>query len=113
MNIPATPNPCDDCPWRRESLKGWLGPMSKDEWVALAHSDEKIACHQTIEVDEEWTEKVKQCRGVATYRANIAKSPRDPSVAVGPVDRDKVFSNPMEFKAHHDSPLADLLEAGL
>lgn len=105
------PKPCDDCPWRRNAAKGWLGPLSAQDWVALAHSDEKVACHQTIEIEDEWTAGTKQCRGIAIYRANIAKSPRDRTVVVGPVDRDRVFSNPMEFKTHHDAPLAHYLEA--
>lgn len=98
----STPRPCNDCPWRRVSAPGWLGPYDADEWVALVHSDEPIACHETIVEDEEWG-GAKQCRGAATYRANVCKSPRDPSVAVGPVDREHVFASPVEFKAHHDA----------
>lgn len=117
MTLPAaTPNPCDDCPWRRNSIKGWLGPQTADEWLALAHADGPIACHQTIKHADEngeadWDDPgLRQCRGAAIFRANICKSPRDPEVARGPADRDRVFSWDNEFKGHHSSPLSQWLE---
>ena len=52
--------------------------------------------------DHAWdAEGIKQCRGAAIYRANVCKSPRDPEVARGPVDRENVFASPMAFKEHH------------
>jgi hypothetical protein len=83
-----------------------LGPFGPDEWVALAHSDEPIACHQTIDDDYDESEAwdapgIKQCAGAAIYRANVCKSPRDPEVARGEVDRETVFATPTEFKEHH------------
>lgn len=106
MSLPnATPTPCNDCPWRTNATKGWLGPYDADEWVMLAHSDEPIACHQTIpgnvDIGDWETDGMKQCRGAASYRANVCKSPRDPQVARGPVDRENVFTSPMAFKEHH------------
>ena len=47
----ATQRPCNECPWRRESAPGWLGPFDADDWLMLAHSDLPIACHQTIVTD--------------------------------------------------------------
>lgn len=110
MSLPeAKHEPCRECPFRRASAAGWLGPYDADEWVQLVHSDEPIACHLTLGVsspedDDAWDrDGVKQCAGAASYRANVCKSPRDPSVAIGPADRENVFANPMEFKAHHGS----------
>lgn len=109
MNLPdVQPSPCGECPWRRISLPGWLGPFEAGEWVALAHSDEPIACHTTLGVqpDEDsqvvWLDpRIRQCAGAATYRANVAKRPRTLGVITGPVDRVKVFATPAEFKEHH------------
>ena len=99
----ACVNPCNDCPWRRKALPGWLGPFYAEQWVALAHSEEPIACHQTIEVEDDWTQPgLRQCAGAATYRSNVAKRPRNPQVALRPVDRDRVFSGPSEFTEHHN-----------
>lgn len=98
----ATKVACNECPWRRESAPGWLGPMDADEWVALVHSEEAIACHITIEEEGDWTTPgIRQCAGAATYRGNVCKRPRDPEVALLPADRDKVFATPGQFLEHH------------
>jgi hypothetical protein len=36
---PAVPEPCNDCPWRRNATPGWLGPHTAEEWIKQAHSD--------------------------------------------------------------------------
>ena len=103
----ATPQPCSDCPWVRTAMRGWLGPFTADEWIAIAHSDEPVACHRTIKVSGRW-EGASQCRGLASFREHICKSPRNPEVVVGPHDV-RVFATNAEFRSHHDSPLADYL----
>lgn len=97
---PATDRPCKGCPWRRRSAPGWLGPFDADEWLAIVHSDEPIACHETIQVSDSW-EGALQCAGSAIFRDNVCKSPRDPAVAVGPVNKRLVFASSKEFKEHH------------
>jgi hypothetical protein len=85
--------PCTDCPWARKSLVGWLGPNDAEEWVQIAHSDAKVPCHV---IDNQ------QCAGIAIYRKNVCKTPRDPEVLRLPADRETVFATPAEFKAHHE-----------
>ena len=87
-----TKRPCSDCPWARASLPAWLGTATKEEWIQIAHGEYKVECH---------TRKDNQCAGLAIYRANVAKSVRDPSVLVLPPDEKAVFSTPMEFLDHH------------
>ncbi len=96
---PVTSRPCNDCPWRKQSLPGWLGPMAAEDWVALAMSDQPVACHMTLDEDFSW-EGAFQCAGAADFRANICKLPRDPDVARG-APNDAVFSSPAEFVAYH------------
>ena len=91
---------CNECPWRRDSAPGWLGPYTPEQWRRLAHSDEPIACHKTLDDDDTW-EGAYQCRGAATYRANVGKLPRDPNVARTPADREAIFASPTEFLEHH------------
>lgn len=91
--------PCNECPWRRVAARGWLGPMTADEWLEAVHGETPIACHKTISGDG-W-EGASQCRGAASFRANVCKAPRNDSVAVGPADRDGVFATSAEFKEHH------------
>jgi hypothetical protein len=84
--------PCSDCPFARTALNGWLGGLPIDVWVQRAHGDASEPCHV---IDNQ------QCAGLAIYRANVAKKPRDPAALVLPADRAKVFATPMEFQAHH------------
>lgn len=68
--------PCSDCPFRRDSLRGWLGGSQPSEFVAMAHSDMRYPCHLTR---GKWAKR-PQCAGLAIYRANVAKLPRDPEI---------------------------------
>lgn len=83
--------PCGDCPWRRDSLAGWLGGPTPREWVKEAHSEEVIECH---------TRTGAQCAGVAIYRGNVCKRPRSGALVLL-ADRTNVFGTPTEFMAHH------------
>ncbi len=92
--------PCSDCPWRRIAAPGWLGPLTAEEWWATAHSDMAIACHLTI-TNEDWDDPgMRQCAGVAIYRSNVHKSPRDPEVLTLPENLDTVFGLG-EFVKYH------------
>jgi hypothetical protein len=83
--------PCSDCPWRRDSLNGWLGGASKEEWIQVAHGDQVVPCH---------TLKGAQCAGLAVYRANVAKLPYPPNLKL-PKDKELVFAMPNQFLEHH------------
>jgi hypothetical protein len=93
--------PCDECPWLRDSLPGFLGPHDPATWRSLAHSDQPIACHKTIKQEGSMAGTL-QCAGAAIYRGNVCKSPRDPEVARAKPDHDLVFSTPWEFIGHHE-----------
>lgn len=97
---PAVNKPCNECPWRRESWAGYLGPMSAENWTKLAMGDFPIMCHKTIEESDNY-EGTFQCRGAATFRANTFKEPRRPDVVTGPVDKENVFASTQEFINHH------------
>lgn len=102
MNQPPTKQPCDECPWRRASTPGFVGPHSAHEWREAIHSDAPIACHKTITAEGETTTYTHQCAGAAIYRSNVHKLPRDPDVVTLPPDRERVFSRDSEFLEHHD-----------
>lgn len=97
-----TAKPCAECPWRREAVRGYLGPHTAEEWVEIAHSDSPIACHMTIKHnDQDWAE-LRQCGGSTIFRANICKTPRHPNVAVADeTDTEQIFSWDGEFIDHH------------
>jgi len=105
---PATPEPCNDCPWRRAAIPGWLGPYLPSDWIKIAHSEAPIACHKTIVVTDplemtgKWDHpKLRQCRGAAIFRANVSKQPKNPTIETGPPDTESCFGSNEEFLEHH------------
>lgn len=105
---PPTGHPCRECPWRRVSAPGWLGPHSAEHWVEMAHGDGQIACHMTIPPDSDDDNpdiaSMTTCSGSAIFRRNVCKSPRTlrglPEYQL-PDDREAVFGWNNEFLAHH------------
>ena len=85
---------CSDCPMRRDALNGWLGGDTPEQYARLCHSDEVVECH---------VHAGSRCAGLAIYRRNTAKG--QPEEHMLPADRDTIFSNVMEFLAHHNAPL--------
>lgn len=105
---PTTPQPCNECPWRRDAVSGHLGPYDPRKWIRIALSDSPIACHKTIvttnppEGEGSWDHpKLRQCRGAAIFRANNGKMPKNPTIDTGPVDTETVFDGVVEFCHHH------------
>lgn len=84
--------PCGDCPFSRNSMPGWLGGNTPEGFVAFAQGEGIYNCHSFIG---------PQCAGMAIFRSNICKSPRDSRVLVLPANRTKVFGWPTEFIDHH------------
>lgn len=105
---PAVPKACKECPWRRDSEPGHLGPYDAATWILAVHGDAPIACHETIKSNDQPWPELKQCRGSAIYRANVCKTPRNRAVVVGPVDTATVFDRDEDFIAHHEQARAVL-----
>ena len=83
---------CSDCPLRRDSLNGWLGGNTPEQYARLCHSDMVVECH---------VHAGSRCAGLAIYRRNTAKwQPEEHKL---PADRITIFSNVMEFMAHHSA----------
>ncbi len=86
-------SPCRDCPWARTALPGWLGTLTVADWLAVAHGEGTAECHTLLGAD---------CAGMAQYRANVGKLPRDPTQLRLPADREGCFASPTEFRTHHE-----------
>lgn len=67
--------PCSDCPWRRDSIPGWLGGDTSKEFVRLGHSDDVYNCHVITN---------QQCAGLAVFRANVIKRCDPPNLRLPP-----------------------------
>lgn len=101
-----TAKPCAECPWRKDSVSGHLGPHTAQEWLEIANQDGPIACHMTIERDGQPWEELRQCAGSAQFRTNICKTPRWNQVAIAnEVDTTVVFGSSREFLTHHEENL--------
>ena len=113
---PTTPKMCSDCPWRREEAKpGWLGPHTPLDWIKIAHSEQPVACHQTIVVtnplegEGDWDHpKLRQCRGVASFRGNVCKSPKHPDIEAGPRDEAAFLPNDEFLEYHGGEPMTPI-----
>ena len=85
--------PCNECPFRRKSLAGWLGENGPVNFAVCAQIETRMPCHK------KWS---MQCAGRAIMWANSCKVPRDPSLLrIKTPDRTTVFSNIIEFMKHH------------
>lgn len=104
---PCTAQPCAECPWVRTSTPGHLGPYTAEHWAEIAHSEAPIMCHRTLRHgDHQFTDpEIRQCRGAAIFRANIFKTPRNPTAARAEErDTETVFRWDDEFIEHHAPP---------
>jgi hypothetical protein len=109
--------PCNDCPYRRDAIPGWLGDGDAQHFIdgALADFAEfHLPCHLTIDYeDRDWKQTqypdAAFCAGALIFYRNVDewKLPRDRerSEAVAQVepDHERVFSSPEGFRQHHET----------
>lgn len=100
---PTRKRMCGECPFRRDSTPGHLGPHTAEEWASAAHGEGPMACHSTIVESESWV-GTQQCAGMAQFRTNICKRPRHPLIeTAAEPDRVNVFAWDNEMVEHHNS----------
>lgn len=104
---------CSGCPFRRDSIRGWLGsetdPQAFVDGALCDHDDYPLPCHMEIDYsDPNWREtqlpQAPLCAGALVMCANNCKLPHDPERAalVMAVKRsDGVFRRGGEFISHH------------
>jgi hypothetical protein len=108
--VEPVPKVCNDCPFRRKSMPGWLGGSSPEGFIDCIQRDEPLPCHQTIDYDDEhWLAKwmlqragkQKMCAGSLVFMANKLQRAHTPGFPTLPKDTVTVFSNSVEFVRHH------------
>ena len=75
----ATKTPCAECPFKKTSMRGYLGPWaSPEELIFAAHSDlgDGFACHMTVKQDDSW-EGAQVCAGSLICANKSFKTYRD------------------------------------
>ncbi len=101
--------PCNDCPFRKDSLAGWLSDYEPQELHNIVMGEHPFPCHLTHEEDLDWEEAGKKetplCAEALLYMKKNAKMPRHPEVRqimnqFTKEDCNNILSVP-EFIKHH------------
>ncbi len=121
--------PCSECPFRKASPPGYLGPWEGPEEIhGVVMAEVPFACHLTVNSPEDYADLMKpedqggcsldestiegliacdssRCFGALLYMKKAGKLPRDPETStvlqtVGPELLDRILSVP-EFFTHH------------
>ena len=103
--------PCNQCPFRRESCPGWLGPWDARELLfVIGHYP--FPCHQTMGEDDETKEldRMENCAGAALFLNRKAELSRVPDMHehqkrlkdAPPRVKLRVFETAREFVTHHE-----------
>ena len=104
---PSHPQPCRECPFRRTSLKGWLGPWPDALAIHREVMNEcDFACHMTLGDEDVGVvhSGPRRCAGAMMYAKRNGKVFRDP-VQRKDCERLKEHHDIMgieEFLEHHN-----------
>lgn len=101
--------PCRECPFRKESLPGYLGGFTVAQVIQAAVNETDFICHTTREKDYD---SQVQCAGRLLFASKVGKSFRDRRLekmrlaAQDEIGTEKIL-NYVEFREHHrDADLA-------
>lgn len=106
-------SPCSECPFRRDSLRGYTGPHETAREIAdYIWADGFFPCHMKITALTDQGMTIDQagdvappCAGACSMMNNGCKLSRDDRMRAGQDDagrRDDVFRNPGEMEEYHD-----------
>lgn len=98
---------CNECPFSKSSLRGWLAGYTADELHRIVMSEMHFPCHLTHKDRIPWdmTHKYPRCKGSLIYMKKNCKLPRDKELKriidnIPPEERDTILTAP-EFFSHH------------
>lgn len=103
--------PCIECPFRRNSASGWLGPWTPENLINEVEHGEFV-CHKSINYLREKNDedKLEYCAGAGIYLNNHFKLSRDKKYSKYQIElksiqeeiKKSVFSRKEEFLEHHN-----------
>lgn len=102
--------PCNQCPYRKESLPGFLGDANYQPELFLQQLDmkEMHPCHLAIKDWENYTKEellaANKCTGALQFMNNSLRIHRNPKIAAlqkTAGKNEKVFQWKSEFIEHH------------
>lgn len=99
VKAPYMRKPCAECPYRKDSMKGWLGKYRADE---LVNDTDSFTCHKTKDSDKQG---LKQCAGHMLLLGNenaFVRILKAQGEKVNLKGRTLVFDNKQDFIDHHE-----------
>jgi hypothetical protein len=104
--------PCKVCPYKRDSLNGWLGDVSGNPQQFLTQLETPMLhpCHATVhdwDNDEELESRPK-CIGALQFMNNSLKLSRYPQIAKAQKEvgkNEEVFTWGHEFISYHNTSM--------
>lgn len=95
--------PCRECPWRRESVAGFLGGFSAEHYADIVQENQAPSCH--LRDHGPGDPETAFCVGALHVAANACIGLREPphaEEAKRKIGRNEAcFSHPREFFSHH------------
>ncbi|MFO0090001.1 MAG: DUF6283 family protein [bacterium] len=95
--LPIIKNPCNNCPFRKDALQGWLGEKRMTE---ILESD-SFVCHKTTQGT---LKQRKQCAGFMIIKGDESEAVRLSKVLridLGLKNKDLIFENKQDCIKHH------------
>lgn len=96
--------PCNECPFRKNSLPGYLGGFTPEEtYQGVMTHEEDFACHLTRHKP---VKEMSRCRGSLLFLKKNGKMPKyntklaEELRKMGKPDTSNILSN-FEFMSHH------------
>ena len=75
---------CNECPFRKKSIKGWLGPHTGTDMQTMVHNGQGFTCHKEVNAltaqgydEEEIANDGQHCVGMLRYRNKVCKTSRN------------------------------------
>ncbi len=103
--------PCGECPFRKNSLPGYLGGFSTTETFQAVTSEDDFDCHLTRDENDEGEEVERMsCAGRMLFASNLAKQFRRKDLEAVRLElknntpehiKENILSY-QEFKKHHN-----------
>lgn len=97
----VTKRPCGQCPFRKDSAKGYLGGFTVEQTLEVAKSEQEFQCHKTRETDN-----TKECVGRLLFATKTCKSFKDPELEALRLHAKETNSTEnilgFDFKQHHN-----------
>lgn len=102
MKLPIIKTPCNNCPFRKDSLQGWLG---EKRMIEILESD-SFVCHKTTKNDIENTDNRdrKQCAGfmiIQKDRSTVVRVAKVLKIDLDLKGVDLIFDNKNDCIEHH------------